>query len=199
MTYPTTITLEPTEDGWTASVDEAGSHFLGDAEGITSSGATLGAALSGVAGQLDALEVARRNREARREQDLGPIKTLLLLVEHSIPRVTPAYGDGLEHVLGEGFPTDDEILGWSQQVREDVCEWASSVHLRASDNDDVEVPECPRVLRSCARCSKPLGERGGIVERDAETTFHEACWHAQMRDEGCVPLSEARDREADRG
>lgn len=39
--------------------------------------------------------------------------------------------------------TDEIIATWSGEQRAAAIEWALAVHLRASDNDDVEVPERP--------------------------------------------------------
>lgn len=48
---------------------------------------------------------------------------------------------------GQREVTVDEIAAWDKDTRCDVADWASALHLLASDNDDVEVPEMPEVLR----------------------------------------------------
>lgn len=48
---------------------------------------------------------------------------------------------------GQREVTVDEIAAWDKDTRCDVADWASARHLLASDNDDVEVPEMPEVLR----------------------------------------------------
>lgn len=102
-----------------------------------------------IAAEIDAIQ--REEAEIQEQKagglDAENVETLLLLVEHSIPRVTPRYGDGIDHALGENFPTLEEIDGWDQETRHKVYDWAAAVHMRASDNDDVEVPEVPEVLR----------------------------------------------------
>lgn len=43
---------------------------------------------------------------------------------------------------------DDLSVGsWSQSTLREVRDWATAVHLRASDNDDVVIPPMPEVLR----------------------------------------------------
>lgn len=62
----------------------------------------------------------------------GVIYDLLLLVEDEFTAPNP---------------TVEEIQWqWSEEDRRKVTEWASAVHLVASDND-VEIPEMPEVLR----------------------------------------------------
>ena len=48
---------------------------------------------------------------------------------------------------GQREVTVDEIAAWDKDTRCDVADWAIALHLLASDNDDVEVPELPEVLR----------------------------------------------------
>lgn len=43
-------------------------------------------------------------------------------------------------------PTIEIIEGWTIGEKNRAIDWASSVHLRASDNDDIEVPGKPEVL-----------------------------------------------------
>lgn len=47
----------------------------------------------------------------------------------------------------DGIPTLEAISGWSPHERSAVAHWAMAVHLKASDNDDVEIPAMPRVLQ----------------------------------------------------
>ncbi len=39
------------------------------------------------------------------------------------------------------------IENWSEKERKQVADWISAVHLKASDNDDIEVPPVPEVLK----------------------------------------------------
>lgn len=59
------------------------------------------------------------------------VHDLLLLVKDSMRRPMPFLS---------------EIKTWNGAEREAVGMWASAVHLRASDNDDVRLPELPAVL-----------------------------------------------------
>lgn len=48
---------------------------------------------------------------------------------------------------GQRPVTDDEIESWGQDTRKQVSDWASAVHLNASDHTGVAVPAMPSVLR----------------------------------------------------
>ena len=76
------------------------------------------------------------------------IKDILALVAECIPG-TAVRRDGrheLELVRLDGFPSDEEIAGWSEAEQQEVVDWAGAIHLRASDNDDVVIPPVPSVL-----------------------------------------------------
>jgi hypothetical protein len=45
------------------------------------------------------------------------------------------------------LPELSVIAGWSPETRQACADWAGACHLRASDNDDVEIPEKPEVLK----------------------------------------------------
>lgn len=45
-----------------------------------------------------------------------------------------------------GPVTADEVEQWQEADAVAVIEWAGAVHLSASDNDDVEIPDMPEVL-----------------------------------------------------
>lgn len=45
-----------------------------------------------------------------------------------------------------------EVLNWDGSTRREVVEWATSVHLVASDNEDVVIPAMPDVLKVCDSC-----------------------------------------------
>ncbi len=74
-------------------------------------------------------------------------------------------GEGEIEVLGDllslcGIYVDsDTIRGWTPAEREAVSDYAGALHLNASDNDDVEMPETPECLASVLLKTK--GERGG--------------------------------------
>lgn len=58
------------------------------------------------------------------------VHNMLLLVSEEFPRLMPSI---------------EEIRGWDQVTLELVADWASSVHLRASDHE-IEIPDLPAVL-----------------------------------------------------
>ncbi len=67
-------------------------------------------------------------------QDISPkiIHDLCLLVEDEIP--------------GGKSPKIASIAVWSKEERLEVAEWATAVHLSASDNPDITIPPVPMVL-----------------------------------------------------
>lgn len=64
----------------------------------------------------------------------------------------PSALQDLLSLVEDEFPADMPRLAtveaWTPEVRKDVQEWAMAVHLVASDNDDVEIPPLPEVLRA---------------------------------------------------
>lgn len=59
------------------------------------------------------------------------LRDLLLLVDSEYPA---------------DLPSIETIEGWTEPVREAVAAWAGAIYLRASDNNEVEIPEMPEVL-----------------------------------------------------
>lgn len=49
-------------------------------------------------------------------------------------------GSPLEHDIENLRKT---VEGWTDDERASAFEWAALSHLRANDNDDVVVPDCP--------------------------------------------------------
>jgi hypothetical protein len=46
-----------------------------------------------------------------------------------------------------GVTVDEAVVaGWNAEQRLQAVDWAGAIHLQASDNDDVEVPEMPEFL-----------------------------------------------------
>lgn len=89
------------------------------------------------AGALIAAAIDARGAAEPERQDgpplLAPISVqdLLSMVEDEFP---------------QNLPSVDDIAQWPEEVRYAVQEWATAVHLVASDND-MEIPEMPEVLR----------------------------------------------------
>lgn len=48
--------------------------------------------------------------------------------------------------LVDVYATLEEAQSWTKEQREEAEKWAGAVHLSASDNDDVEVPQRPDFL-----------------------------------------------------
>ncbi len=71
--------------------------------------------------------------------DDDSVHDLLSLAVNFTPGV---YGVDALHVE-EPAIVREKIRGWSQEEREAACRWASAVHARASDNDDVQIPPKP--------------------------------------------------------
>lgn len=65
------------------------------------------------------------------------VRDFLLLVEAEFPGETPS---------------EETIATWAPEVQSDVVDWASAVHLVASDND-VEIPPMPAVLAAKEPCA----------------------------------------------
>lgn len=81
--------------------------------------------------------VAQAHGEVEQDREPTPAETvrdLLLLVEAELPK-------------GRARPELPEIVRWRDEDREAVAHWAAAVHLVASDNDDVDIPLMPEVLR----------------------------------------------------
>jgi predicted HAD superfamily Cof-like phosphohydrolase len=75
------------------------------------------------------------------------------LLEHAIREyeksqlpISPAELQDLLCLVVSTPPMLDELASWTQAERDAVAEWASLVHLAASDNDDVEVPPTPKKI-----------------------------------------------------
>lgn len=49
--------------------------------------------------------------------------------------------------FARALPTVEEISTWDEATRDSVLEWASAVHLTASDNEGIKIPPLPEVLR----------------------------------------------------
>jgi len=47
----------------------------------------------------------------------------------------------------EAIPPESVLNSWTEAQRKDVFDWASSVHLEASDNN-IKVPDVPQILRN---------------------------------------------------
>jgi energy-coupling factor transporter ATP-binding protein EcfA2 len=62
-------------------------------------------------------------------------------------------------------PSAAAIAGWDQATRDEVAEWASAVHLRASDHDDVVVPPEPAVISAI---------EGPIADANSDELEHSA-------------------------
>ena len=56
-----------------------------------------------------------------------------------------------------GIPPLETIAGWAPTTRSEVAAWAMAVHLVASDNDDVQIPPVPGVLRHAGTCQSHDG------------------------------------------
>lgn len=62
----------------------------------------------------------------------------------------------------------ETIACWTVEQKDQAAEWAASVHLQASDNDDVEVPPRPNFLTGYGGHLDParkLGQRPGEITR----------------------------------
>ncbi len=97
--------------------------------------------------KYDAELVAEPDEEAPTpERPAGPVTDVKPTFVDDVDPATLA--DLLQLVQeGQREVTVDEIAAWDKDTRCDVADWASALHLLASDNDDVEVPEMPEVLR----------------------------------------------------
>lgn len=73
------------------------------------------------------------SRPAPPEVKAEALRDLLLLVDDEFPAHLPVLAT---------------IRSWSTETQRDVQRWAMAVHLVASDNDDVEIPPMPEVLRN---------------------------------------------------
>lgn len=62
------------------------------------------------------------------------------------------------------MPTLEEVKGWTWEQQEEARRWAGATHLRASDNDDVEVPPrpvfLPRKTKTPCDCTLDIYGRG---------------------------------------
>lgn len=79
---------------------------------------------------------ARASLTREADEDVVPasprtLRRILQLVKHEFPR---------------SVPSETEIEGWSVEQQLEVQRWAAAVHLVASDNDDVVIPNMPEVL-----------------------------------------------------
>jgi hypothetical protein len=54
-------------------------------------------------------------------------------------------------VVGDVDVTEEQVATWTQDQMDRAYDWAMRVHLRASDNDDVFVPERPDLIPRSAR------------------------------------------------
>ncbi len=84
----------------------------------------------------------------QRPQDGGdPTTSELLKPRGKAGIVSPDICFGALLLVGDTKETESEIAAWSQQQRDVAYDWAIRVHLNASDNDDVLVPERPSWVR----------------------------------------------------
>lgn len=88
---------------------------------------------------LDRLDDLAVEPEGSEQQDGPPQMLPPVSVQHLLALV--------ETEFPQDMPSVDAITQWPEEVRYGVQEWATAVHLSASDNDDVTIPEMPEVLR----------------------------------------------------
>lgn len=88
-----------------------------------------------IADRLNGLQPApAQEQQEIDEMDVDPhiVETILVLVQEEFPA---------------DLPTEEQISQWSPETRWQVSQWASAVHLTASDNEGIEIPSLPMVLR----------------------------------------------------
>lgn len=80
--------------------------------------------------------------EAIRDAANAFIETLKPVAQPENDTVTPEQVWDMLLLVDVHCPME-ELLTWSQEWLELAAEWAYSLHLKAGDNDEVEVPVCP--------------------------------------------------------
>lgn len=71
--------------------------------------------------------------------------------------------------------TLEDIAGWTDEQCQYAEQWAAAVHLRASDNDEVEVPPRPTCVDECATRNTGAAPGGAATETSVRSCAHPLC------------------------